>query len=227
MVSIAFLFHCNEDPGADPRGRPRGPWPPPSDQGALDHVKNALNFGEKHVKVPQVEGKVLSIWGQFHMFKRKMFKWTTFEMDAVIILHWSILAFYNKLLISFSNRSESSYGALHRKHLSRAPVRNFIICTPDQPNTLIIAHPRAHRLTHTHVSKCHEPYQPKQEMTFGPVTRTNEITSWPIYSRKKNFATCSRENKRSHTFQWVHLSWVRVVVRAARSVHKTLRVPCA
>ena len=50
--------------GADPRGRPRGPWPPPSDQGALDHVKSALNFGAKHIKVPQVEGKVLSIWGQ-------------------------------------------------------------------------------------------------------------------------------------------------------------------
>ncbi len=50
--------------GADPRGRPRGPWPPPSDQGALDHVKSALKFGAKHVKVPQVEGKVLSIWGQ-------------------------------------------------------------------------------------------------------------------------------------------------------------------
>ncbi len=49
--------------GADPRGRPRGPWPPPSDHGALDHVKSALNFGAKHVKVPLVEGKVLSIWG--------------------------------------------------------------------------------------------------------------------------------------------------------------------
>ena len=25
-------------------------------------------------------------------------------------------------------------------------------------------------------------------MTFGPATRTNEITSWPIYSRKNKFA---------------------------------------
>ena len=54
--------------GDDPRGRPRGPWPPPSDQGALDHGKSALTFGAKHVKVPQVEGKVPPIWGQ----KRKV-----------------------------------------------------------------------------------------------------------------------------------------------------------
>ncbi len=57
-VLICIAFRLDRNPGADPRGRPRGPWPPPSDQDALDHVKSALNFGAKHVEVPQVEVKV-------------------------------------------------------------------------------------------------------------------------------------------------------------------------
>ncbi len=32
----------------DPRGRPKGPWPPPSDQGAITHVKVSSDWGQKY-----------------------------------------------------------------------------------------------------------------------------------------------------------------------------------